>query len=191
MNTPEPPHPDRIASPQDDGADRSESFVRLLTENQNRLYGYVYSLLGDSSRAADVVQETNLVLWRKIGEFNPELPFLPWAFAIARFQVLAHYRDRGRDRMLLDPELVEILAVDAAEMASQTDDVRDALRGCIGELTPGNREMLERRYYHSASIDEVAQALNRSVSAVKVALMRVRRRLARCVENQMMSEVAP
>ena len=51
-------------------ADKSEQFVRHLTENQNRLYGYVYSLLGDHSRAADVVQETNLVLWRKVGEFQ-------------------------------------------------------------------------------------------------------------------------
>ncbi|MDF1745393.1 MAG: sigma factor, partial [Gimesia sp.] len=50
-----------------DQSDNTEQFVQQLTENQNRLYGYVYSLLGDHSRAEDVLQETNLVLWRKIG----------------------------------------------------------------------------------------------------------------------------
>ena len=44
----------------------TEKFVQRLTANQTRLYGYVYSLLADHSRTADVVQETNLVLWRKV-----------------------------------------------------------------------------------------------------------------------------
>ena len=92
-------------------AENSEGFVRHLTENQTRLYGYVFSLLGDHARAADVVQETNLVLWRKIDEFQPEKPFLPWAYAIARFQVLAHLRDKSRDRLLLDEELAEVMSV--------------------------------------------------------------------------------
>ena len=48
----------------------SEQFVQLLTENQNRIYGYIYSLLGNFERSADVLQETNLVLWRKNSEFR-------------------------------------------------------------------------------------------------------------------------
>ena len=71
-------------------SDKTEQFVQQLAENQNRLYGYVYSLVGDHAQAADVVQETNMVLWRKLDEFDPQRPFLPWAFTIGRFQVLAH-----------------------------------------------------------------------------------------------------
>ena len=90
--------------------DKTEHFVQQLATHQNRLYGYVYSLLGDHSRAADVLQETNIVLWRKIDEFQTDKSFLPWAFAIARFQVLAHLRDHNRDRLLLDAELAELKA---------------------------------------------------------------------------------
>jgi RNA polymerase sigma-70 factor (ECF subfamily) len=100
-----------------DKTEGSEQFVRQLTEHQNRLYGYVYSLLGDHSRAADVIQETNLVLWRKIGEFQMEKPFLPWAFAVVRFQVLAHLRDHKRDRLLLDAELVETFSSEVERQA--------------------------------------------------------------------------
>ena len=50
--------------------DPTEHFIQSLTESQNRLYGYIYSLVGDHHAAADVLQECNLVLWRKFGEFR-------------------------------------------------------------------------------------------------------------------------
>ena len=166
-------------------SEASEHFVQLLAEHQNRLFGYVFSLLGDHHRAADVVQETNLVLWRKIDEFEPGRPFLPWAFAIARFQVLAHIRDHKRDRVLLDAELVEMLATETEEQASQLDEYREMLRPCLKMLTPTNRELIEGRYYRAMSVANVAEAVDRSVSAVKVALLRVHRKLADCVEKRM------
>ena len=122
-------------------------FVQQITEHQNRVYGYVYSLLGDHARAADVVQETNLVLWRKIDEFQEDKPFLPWAFAIARFQVLAHLRDKKRDRLLLDPELAESLCGVVEDQAEQFDDVREALRPCMQTLTAGSADLIQKRYF--------------------------------------------
>ncbi|QDU36716.1 ECF RNA polymerase sigma factor SigL [Maioricimonas rarisocia] len=171
-----------------DQTSNTEDFIRQLAEHQNRLYGYVYSLVGDHSRAADVVQETNLVLWRKIEEFQSDKPFLPWAFAIARFQVLAHLRDRKRERMLLDASLVETLSAEAEEQASQIDSVREALRLCLQRLEPDHRELIERRYFRSMSVADVAEALNRTVGAVKVALLRVRRQLAGCVQKRLAAE---
>lgn len=167
----------------------SEQFVRQLTEHQNRLYGYVYSLLGDHSRAADVVQETNLVLWRKLKEFHPEKPFLPWAFAIARFQVLALLRDQNRDRFLLDANLAETLAEEVERQSDHLDSMRDALRPCIQRLTVANRDLIERRYFHSMSVADVADSLGRSVGSVKVALLRIRRQLSGCVQHHLSAEM--
>ncbi|MEM7314374.1 MAG: sigma-70 family RNA polymerase sigma factor [Planctomycetota bacterium] len=168
--------------------DNTEKFVQQLTENQTRLYGYVYSLLGDHSRAADVVQETNLVLWRKLNEFDPERGFLPWAFAIARFQVMADLRDRKRDRLLLDVELAEILSAETQRRADHIDSVRAALRVCMGLLTPEHRTMIEQRYHRSVSIADVAAGTERTVGAIKVALLRIRRQLAACVQKRLASE---
>lgn len=168
--------------------DVTEQFVQQLTEHQNRLFGYVYSLLGDRNRAADVVQETNLVLWRKIDEFQPDKPFLPWAFAIARFQVLAHLRDHKRDRLLLDAELVEKLSEETERQAGQIDATRHALRHCLQLLTTGNRELIERRYFRSMPVADIAVAVDRSVASIKVTLLRTRRQLAECVQKRLAAE---
>ena len=165
-------------------SDSTEDFVRQLTEHQNRLYGYVFSLLGDHSRAADVVQETNLVLWRKIGEFQQDRPFLPWALAVARMQVLAHLRDHKRDRLLLNAELAEALSAETERQAGQLDAVREALRPCLQLLTAANRELIERRYVRGMPVADVAEAVDRTVGSIKVALLRVRRQLADCMQKR-------
>ena len=168
--------------------DKTEHFVQLLAAHQNRLYGYVFSLLGDHSRAADVLQETNIVLWRKIDEFQTDKAFLPWAFAIARFQVLAHLRDKKRDRLLLDAELAEAISEESEHQAAKLDELRDALRPCLTTLTDGNRELVERRYFRGMSISDIAAEVDRTVSAVKVALLRSRRHLSDCIQRRMMAE---
>lgn len=168
--------------------DATERFVQQLAEHQSRLFGYIYSMLGDHSRAADVLQETNLVLWRKNAEFEPDRPFLPWAFGIARFQVLAHLRDQKRDRCLLDAELIESLAVETEKQAGQLESARRALRQCLELLGTESRDLVQRRYFRSTPIREIAESVDRSASAVKVSLLRARRQLADCVQKRIVAE---
>ena len=45
-------------------------------------------MLGHPAEAEDLLQETAKVLWKKFGDYDPKLPFLPWAKAFARYEVL-------------------------------------------------------------------------------------------------------
>lgn len=171
-----------------DHSEHHEAFVCQLTENQNRLYAYVYSLVADHNSAADVLQETNVVLWRKIDEFRSESPFLPWAFAIARFQVLAHLRDRKRDRVLLDENLAEKISDEAEQSFDLFDVSREALGHCLETLAPSSEELVRLRYMKHLTIQQVADSMGRTISATKVNLMRIRRTLADCIEKRLASE---
>ncbi|MCR9202460.1 MAG: sigma-70 family RNA polymerase sigma factor [Planctomycetaceae bacterium] len=162
----------------------AEAFVGQLTNSQTQLYGYVYSLLGDHSRAADVLQETNLVLWRKLEEFQPDRPFLPWAFAIARFQVLAHLRDHRRDRLLLDSELAEAMSPHVEQHLASLPDDAAAVQLCLQKLSADHRQLIEKRYFRSMPVRRLAEELDRSVSSVKVALLRIRRQLGECLQRR-------
>jgi len=86
--------------------EQTERFVQQLTGCQTRLYAYILMLLPNHDNAADVLQETNLVLWRKADEFVDGTEFGAWACRIAHFQVLAWLRDAQRDRHVFDPELL-------------------------------------------------------------------------------------
>ena len=159
----------------------TEQFIQSITEHQNRLSAYIFSLLGDHARTADVLQETNLVLWRKKDEYQVGKAFLPWAFTIAKFQVLAHLRDRSREGELLDITLVDTVAEHSRRLAENVEDRQVALQQCMQELSPNHRKLIEQKYVHAKSIQDLSLANERGESAVKVALLRIRKKLHECV----------
>ena len=77
-------------------------FMLLLTSHQSSLYACISALLGGVEGVQDVLQETNVVLLEKAGEYDPARPFVPWALAFARFQTLAWRKRQTRDRLVLD-----------------------------------------------------------------------------------------
>jgi len=94
----------------------SNQFVRLMTEHQGRLFAYIFSLLGNTDAANDVLQEVNVVLWRDSREFRPGSNFKAWAFRVAHFQVMAWRQRQIRDRLVFEDDLLEALATGAREV---------------------------------------------------------------------------
>ncbi|MFN3191351.1 MAG: sigma-70 family RNA polymerase sigma factor [Aureliella sp.] len=166
-------------------SDPTEQFVALIAESQDRLFGYIYSLIGDRGRVADLLQETNLVLWRKRETYELSRPFLPWAFAIARYQVLAHLRDKGRGPRFIDAELAEALAPDLEAEAELLLEKRTALHDCLKHLADDRRNLIRDRYFRSKSIEELSDSLSKSKSNIKVLLLRTRKALAHCIEQRL------
>ncbi|MCE9556371.1 MAG: RNA polymerase subunit sigma-70, partial [Planctomycetes bacterium] len=54
----------------------SELFVRELTASQPRLRAFIFSLLPNRDAALDVLQDTNVVLWRKAATFEEGSSFI-------------------------------------------------------------------------------------------------------------------
>jgi RNA polymerase sigma-70 factor (ECF subfamily) len=132
--------------PDKSSPDRIERYVQRLTDCQTRLYAYILMLLPNHDDAADVLQETNLVLWRKSGEFVEGTEFGAWACRVAYYQVLARLRDSRRDRLVFDPDLLGALSVEAEGLSAEMDDRCRALRLCMVRLAEHERALLRRRY---------------------------------------------
>lgn len=162
-----------------------ERIVGLIARHQPDLHRYVLSLLPDRMLADDVVQETNLVLWRKAAEYDPAQPFLPWALTIAWYQVKAARRDSGRDRHVFDDSLVEILAVEHREAEADAGDVEAALEKCLGELSESNRRLILARYQPGASVQDLAAERQQTPTALSLVLLRIRKALETCIERKL------
>ena len=168
--------------------DKKENFIKQLTESQNRLYGYIYTLIGDHSRAKDVLQESNLVLWRKYDELEQIDNFKALSFTVCRFQVMAYLRDKKRDRLLLDPELADMMSDTAEIENSLMSQAQPQLRKCISELPEQNRHMIEMKYFNRMMMQDIAEKLKRSLTAVKVSIHRTRKTLQDCIRTKMLEE---
>lgn len=140
----------------------------------------------DADAARDVLQETNLVLWRKSEEFesgaDPGADFGAWACRVARYQVLAWARDRGRDRMVFDEGLLSDLAEVAERQTARGYEQRRALRQCLGKLTAEQRQLIQMRY-EGSTVKALAESLGKKANHVAQLLFRIRAALAQCIES--------
>ena len=73
----------------------TEIYLKQLSQNQGRLYGFIHSLHSYENDIDDILQETNVTLLNKEADFDSTKDFLPWAFAIARFTLLNHKKNEG------------------------------------------------------------------------------------------------
>lgn len=161
-----------------------ERMVGWIAGHQASLHRFILSLLPDRSLADDVLQETNLVLWRKAAEYDPERPFLAWAFGIARHQVMAARRDAGRDRHVFSDRLVDLLADEHPEHDA-APPLEQALETCLGRLPARQRDLILARYQPGGSVQDLAKAHAKSPGALSVLLLRIRKALEDCIERQL------
>jgi RNA polymerase sigma-70 factor (ECF subfamily) len=163
----------------------SESFVRELTGAQQELKVFVTILIGRLPDVMDVLQETNVDIWRKAATFDPSRPFLPWAKALARYQVMKWRSSQKREKLLFGDDLVDVIA---SEMVDDDDDQRamlDALDHCVGKLTVLQQRYLTVKYTHRESIPKMAEIFGRSEPSVVSMLYRLRKLLYKCVKKTM------
>ena len=162
-------------------------FITAFTEAQSSIRGYCISSVGNPEDAKDVFQKTCLVLWKKSDDWDPDTPFLRWAFAVARYEVLAHVRDSARDRLVFDEDVVQAMTGTAERVAECQPERMDALEECLATLKAEHRDLLKDFYVKGYTVKEISQRQNRGISAVKVMMMRLRQSLAICIEEKLVN----
>lgn len=168
--------------------DRVDEFVRLLAQNQRRLYVYVHTLVPNPADTEEVLQNTNLVLWREFGKFETGTNFAAWACRVALNQVLAWRKKRQRDRLQFSDAFLGAVAAEADRSADALEERCRALAGCVEKLPADHREMVRVRYTEGGSIEATAAALHRTVEATYRALSRIRHVLHDCVTRTLERE---
>lgn len=162
-------------------ADRVEAFVSLLGRHQRRVQQFVGSLVPAAADADDILQDTNLVLWREFERFEPGTNFGAWACTVAFNQVLAWRKKRTRDRLVFDEPFLQAVANELIESADRLEERAKALAGCVERLPAHHRELLRRRYTDGRPVETIAAEQKRTPDAVYRTLSRVREALYDCV----------
>ena len=180
--------PDRSTRRPGDRTDAYEEFLMLFSRNQSRVQAYIRSLVPDAAHADDVFQATSLVLWRSFATFDRDKDFLPWAFGVARHQVLMFWRTKRRDRHVFSETLIATLADDALGLAEMATDRQQALDACVEGLPPRQRDLIRMFYGENQSADTIAATWDRTVHAVYKALKVMRKSLLECVERRLATE---
>ena len=161
----------------------SEDFVELMTSFQGRLYGYILSLLADPNAANDVLQEANLVLWRKSAEFELGTNFKAWSFRIANFQVMAYRQRCIRDRLVFNDDFMQNIVAEVNRLDDRYEARQKKLAICLEKLPERQKDLVERRYSFGSTVKKIAVDLKSTANSITQALFRARNNLTDCVKS--------
>lgn len=160
------------------------AFAELVDKYRDKIYAYLYRMVGNREDALDLAQETFLRVFSNLRNFQVGQPFRPWLYRIATNLAIDHLR-RRRPTIALDAPLVdgEPLRLELVEQgpgpAEQHEQAELAayLAQKVAELPPNYRSVILLRHGHDLSYQEIADILQVPVSTVKTRLFRAREAL--------------
>jgi RNA polymerase sigma-70 factor (ECF subfamily) len=168
-----------------------DQLAAIVRVNQAGIYRYLRYLGADQPTAEDLVQDTFLAAFKSPSAEQDLSSPSAWLRGIARNLFLQHCRRGRRSPLVASSE-----RLDEAENTWRSVFLRDgdgfdyleALRQCLHDLPPKQRDVLDMRYRDQKSRGEMAQFLGMSEDGIKSLLRRIRAALAQCVEKRLALE---
>jgi RNA polymerase sigma-70 factor (ECF subfamily) len=164
--------------------DPTGEFLEIYSHNYPRLHFYLASLLPTADDAADVLQETSLILWKKFETYETGTNFFAWACKIARLQALSHRKRRAKGALTFSDELLELLAYEAAEERFSPVNSLPFLRQCLERLSNRDQQLIQKRYEPGMTVIQLAAEIGRTANSLSKSLGRIRRALLECIERK-------
>lgn len=161
-----------------------EQFVRGLTRVQPMMRRYVLAAVLDHAAMEEVVQETNLALWRKMAAYDDSRDFAPWAMQFAKMQVMAYRKRCGSGRVVpLDDRILDQLAEEAPGVLDGEEERLSRLEECLKRLGGHARRLLELRYTEGLTVRSISLDIGKSEGSLQQAFFKIRRQLRECIER--------
>jgi RNA polymerase sigma-70 factor (ECF subfamily) len=153
-------------------------FEQLFARHYGELLRFAQRRVGIDA-AGDVVAETFLIAWRRLGEI-PAQHARAWLYTTARYVIANELRARQR-RDRLSQHTREVIATDRRVAGDQAAVIAEQIqvRTVLESLSPMDREVLRLTEWERLDLSEAAAVLGCSRTAAKVRLHRARRRFAR------------
>jgi RNA polymerase sigma-70 factor (ECF subfamily) len=148
-----------------------DAFEILVRRHQPAVYRVALRMLGSEADAQDATQETFLRAWRALPRFRRDSALTTWLYRIVTRRCLNLIAARRPTDALQDTAPDPRL--DPVRTAEQRARLQAVTRA-IAQLPGDQRAALILREFEGLSYDQVADALNTSVPAIKGRLHRAR-----------------
>ncbi len=167
-----------------------DAFSTLFSRYQNRIYDLACTILRDDNAAEDVVQDTFLAVFQKIGSFKGESAFETWLTAIAVNQCCMRQRKQKVRRFLT---LEQLSSLRLFRLSDQDDTVtnivhsrqrRQALWDMVDEFDKRLRLPMILHYRYGLPCGDIAFILDRRTSTIYQQLNEGRRLLEKMRQQQ-------
>jgi RNA polymerase sigma-70 factor (ECF subfamily) len=165
-------------------------FEVLLMRHKDRLFRFINSKVKDAALANDLFQDTfvKIINTMKLGNYNEEGKFLPWAQRIAHNLVIDYFRKKNKVRIIsecnsFDEEysiFYKIASDEKNYLQTQSyNELETQMVNLISHLPNPQKEMIEMRIFQDMSFKEIAElediSINTALGRMRYALINMRK----------------
>jgi RNA polymerase sigma-70 factor (ECF subfamily) len=167
-----------------------KAFEVLLMRHKDKIFRFIHMKLRDRVLAEDVFQETfvKIINTLKLGSYNEEGKFLPWAMRIAHNLVIDHFRKASKVRMISessssreDFNIFDVLSLTDKNIEQKItyDELEKQMVDLIEFLPPTQKEILKMRIFQDMSFKDIAESedisINTALGRMRYALINLRK----------------
>jgi RNA polymerase sigma-70 factor (ECF subfamily) len=164
----------------------TRDFIHLITKSQMNIYAYIMSIVGNTSDADDIMQDTSTFMWERFSEFESGTDFVSWGISIAYYKI-KEFRKR-QNRHQFSDNVLELIHVKAQQNLSDLNLYVEKLKQCLSKLPPSDLALIRLRYESGNSVKRISIRINKTVQAVYLKLSKIHGMLSRCVKRAIIQE---
>ncbi len=155
----------------------TDALEELFRRHWRRAHRAAYLVVGDSTAAEDIAQESFLAAIRALDRFDRRRPFGPWLHRITVNRAIDYARARALRGESVLPDTPD-------PAAAPRDQISDALLLALGELSPEQRAVVVLRHLLEYTPGEIAEMLGLPRGTVNSRLRRGLDHLRPAIEGQ-------
>jgi RNA polymerase sigma-70 factor, ECF subfamily len=135
----------------------------------DKIYRYMLYRVDSPDIAQDLTAEVFLrVVEGLSGYQNRDLPLLAWLYRIAYARLIDHYRDTHRLGHHQSIESIDLSLEDDLDGVLMTNYHQETVREALRALTADQQQVVQLRFMEGYSLQKTAEALGKTIGAVKV-----------------------
>ncbi len=165
-------------------------FQKYYQSYKTKIYWYIYSRIKDKSLAEDLTADVFVKLWQNRDKLlkepedksieSKEKGVVAWLYTTARNTAIDHYRLKStKSEKNIDPEVFEILSYNSGNYLNKIirGEKNKEINKALNQLNKIEKEVLTLRYYDDLKIKEIAEVIDKKLSATKMTLYRALEKL--------------
>lgn len=164
-----------------------ENFRKLVEASAAELYSVVFRMTGDEEKARDIIQETMITMWQKIGDMKSVEAYSSWVKRIAINKCYDEIRrSKSNPEVNADERTWSILAEgisDGYSLALENKEIAAVIRMLTDRLSPRQKTVFILADIEGMSSDEISVATGMSKVLIKANLHYARKKISELVEK--------
>ena len=161
------------------------AFEVIYREHHRMVATYLFSLTGNWAETAELAQDTFIIAYRKMHEFEGNATLQAWLRGIARNLAFNAFRKKSRRATVLagGPEGEELFSLFDRELEKPWNDRLLALEMCKAKLPEAQKGAIDRHYGEGRTAREIAALDGVLAHTVFQWLWQARKNLRECIER--------